>query len=669
VLRHRLLKPALDVPVPSADITAISKAVSRNSDIERAVGTAWFLFLISMAVVLLTIFELNGTVRIVATILFAITAPGWTVTAFLLPLEPAMEWSLAVALSLSISIALSMFMLLTGWWTPVGMMLGLACVVAGLQILHISVLSQGRRFWLDDAHSGENVEVTLGWTPVTAEVALFGTLSMALSRLRYWLRFGTRSISLSRLKYGLRSGTQSMSRSRLKYGLRFWTRSIAQSGPILQQPNLSQEEIPTRRIPRATQQLSTQEMAGPGAVSPGAVHEEKLDRAAADAEKEDRKKELAEDERDSAQDYRMRVEKAQLPDKVRKAALREVGKLERTSDQSPESGATRSWLDTVLDLPWSTMTTDSIDIQGEREVDPAAADRKKVDTEKVDPAASDRKMVDGEKVDPARTGEIAWPVPPWAADTEMVDGAKVDPAAAEVEKAEAARVGPDNDETVEMPPVAVFPLRAMLVSRPSHGTLSRNADGSFIYSPEDNFNGSDSFTYRVSDGNLASDSATVTLTLTAHNHTPTVRVAAGRTYSRDDYSVTVNLTAPDMETPAADLALNAGSSNPALVSTSNVNFAASGAALTMTVSAVDGRSGTAILTLTVTDRQACDSVQVTVKVGDMGKDTLTGGAGEDSLGGGSDNDRLTEQVGRAPSQRRQRHRSGKRHHRRRGRHH
>ena len=149
MLRHRLLKPALDVPIPSADITAMSKAASRSSDIQRAIVTAWFLFLISMAVVWLTVFELNGTVRIVATLLFAITAPGWAVTAFLLPLEPAMEWSLAIALSLSISIALSMFMLLSGWWIPVGMMLCLACVVAGLQVLHISVYLKGGAFgWM-----------------------------------------------------------------------------------------------------------------------------------------------------------------------------------------------------------------------------------------------------------------------------------------------------------------------------------------------------------------------------------------------------------------------------------------------------------------------------------------------------------------------------------------
>ncbi|SDU94569.1 ATP-dependent Lon protease [Microlunatus sagamiharensis] len=80
------------------------------------------------------------------------------------------------------------------------------------------------------------------------------------------------------------------------------------------------------------------------------------------------RKELGEDEPEGADDYRGRVEAADLPDDVRKAALREVGKLERSSDQSPESGWIRTWLDTVLDLPWSTTTVDSTDIRGARAV-------------------------------------------------------------------------------------------------------------------------------------------------------------------------------------------------------------------------------------------------------------------------------------------------------------
>ncbi|MEU4803428.1 endopeptidase La [Actinosynnema sp. NPDC023587] len=68
------------------------------------------------------------------------------------------------------------------------------------------------------------------------------------------------------------------------------------------------------------------------------------------------------------QDYRARVEGADLPEHVRKSALAEVDKLERTSDQSPETGWIRTWLDTVLELPWNSRTEDSYDIAGARAV-------------------------------------------------------------------------------------------------------------------------------------------------------------------------------------------------------------------------------------------------------------------------------------------------------------
>jgi VCBS repeat-containing protein len=185
------------------------------------------------------------------------------------------------------------------------------------------------------------------------------------------------------------------------------------------------------------------------------------------------------------------------------------------------------------------------------------------------------------------------------------------------------------------------PLNAVLMSGPSHGTLALNADGSFTYSPATNFTGSDSFAYRASDGSLASNPATVTITVTAANDAPTVTVAAGGTCGRDDHSGTINLTLADVENAATALTLSVASSNSALVSTGNVVFAGSGAARTMTVSAVDGRSGTAIVTVTVSDGQASGSVQVTVMVGGSGKDTLTGGTGADLLLAQSNNDTLT----------------------------
>src|SRR5262249_46858439 len=48
------------------------------------------------------------------------------------------------------------------------------------------------------------------------------------------------------------------------------------------------------------------------------------------------------------------------------------------------------------------------------------------------------------------------------------------------------------------------PLTSVLVSNPTHGTLTLNGDGSFTYTPATNYNGPDSFTYQVSDGQTSS---------------------------------------------------------------------------------------------------------------------------------------------------------------------
>ncbi|MGW7077608.1 endopeptidase La [Streptomyces sp. NPDC054866] len=86
------------------------------------------------------------------------------------------------------------------------------------------------------------------------------------------------------------------------------------------------------------------------------------------------RKELREingDSKDAAEesdDYRTRVEAADLPEKVREAALKEVDKLERSSDQSPEGSWIRTWLDTVLELPWNERTEDEYDIKGAQSI-------------------------------------------------------------------------------------------------------------------------------------------------------------------------------------------------------------------------------------------------------------------------------------------------------------
>src|SRR6185437_5212138 len=67
-------------------------------------------------------------------------------------------------------------------------------------------------------------------------------------------------------------------------------------------------------------------------------------------------------------DYKARIEAATLPEKVHEAAMKEAAKLERTNDASPEGSWIRTWLDTVLEIPWNERTDDAYDISGARAI-------------------------------------------------------------------------------------------------------------------------------------------------------------------------------------------------------------------------------------------------------------------------------------------------------------
>ncbi len=83
------------------------------------------------------------------------------------------------------------------------------------------------------------------------------------------------------------------------------------------------------------------------------------------------------------------------------------------------------------------------------------------------------------------------------------------------------------------------PLTASVVagSGPAHGTLAFNQNGAFSFTPAANFNGTDTFTYKASDGTAQSNPATVTITVTPVNDAPT---AAADTYDTpEDTALTI----------------------------------------------------------------------------------------------------------------------------------
>jgi VCBS repeat-containing protein len=69
---------------------------------------------------------------------------------------------------------------------------------------------------------------------------------------------------------------------------------------------------------------------------------------------------------------------------------------------------------------------------------------------------------------------------------------------------------------------ALLMLGSHVVDQPAHGAVTVNADGTFSYTPATDYFGADTFTYRLSDGPLESNLATVSLTITPVNDAPVV---------------------------------------------------------------------------------------------------------------------------------------------------
>jgi ATP-dependent Lon protease len=64
-----------------------------------------------------------------------------------------------------------------------------------------------------------------------------------------------------------------------------------------------------------------------------------------------------------AVDLKKRVEAATLPDEVRKVAMKEVERLNQMPPMAPEVGIIRTYIDWILDLPWSNPTADNLDVK------------------------------------------------------------------------------------------------------------------------------------------------------------------------------------------------------------------------------------------------------------------------------------------------------------------
>ncbi len=80
------------------------------------------------------------------------------------------------------------------------------------------------------------------------------------------------------------------------------------------------------------------------------------------------RKELGEDEASVVEEYRTKIADAGMPEAVLEQAERELSRLERMGDQTPEATVIRNYLDWLLAVPWNERSEERLDPQHTREV-------------------------------------------------------------------------------------------------------------------------------------------------------------------------------------------------------------------------------------------------------------------------------------------------------------
>jgi hypothetical protein len=153
------------------------------------------------------------------------------------------------------------------------------------------------------------------------------------------------------------------------------------------------------------------------------------------------------------------------------------------------------------------------------------------------------------------------------------------------------------------------------VSNVLTGTLSLNANGGFSYAPPLNYFGTVTFTYRASDGLTNSNVALVTIVIDPVNDAPTLTPLVNQVFTIAQTSASQNFTIGDVDTPLNALTLAFTSTNTALVPLSGISLVGTGATRSIQITPTPFMTGTATITLSVSDGLSTTSQSFTVNVG------------------------------------------------------
>ncbi|MGH2879618.1 MAG: tandem-95 repeat protein, partial [Solirubrobacteraceae bacterium] len=182
-----------------------------------------------------------------------------------------------------------------------------------------------------------------------------------------------------------------------------------------------------------------------------------------------------------------------------------------------------------------------------------------------------------------------------------------------------------NDQDSDTPALALEVKE--VIKQPQHGTVSVNSDGSFKYTPESSYAGSDSFSYTDTDGNSESNEATVTIEVNAHtNEAPTVSAPGAQELNENTSAAktslvfssaksnTVSVADADAEGGSEKVTLSVAQGTLALGSTTGLTVTGSGTGTLTLEGAISAlNTGLAGLTYTPTlDYHGSDSLSLEI---------------------------------------------------------
>ena len=148
-------------------------------------------------------------------------------------------------------------------------------------------------------------------------------------------------------------------------------------------------------------------------------------------------------------------------------------------------------------------------------------------------------------------------------------------------------------------------LSYSIVTPPQHGVviLEGGSGATYNYSPDDNYHGTDSFSYKTNDGNADSSTATISLTINSINDAPVISLIHDLSIDQDTFTPAIAFTVDDVDGFGIEstLTVDATSSNIELVSRNQMALQGEGSDYTLVITPASHQYGASTITLAVSD--------------------------------------------------------------------